>query len=152
MERSREPRIVTSIDRIHPGEHPFRSASVALLFAVAVPPEVKPDITGSWDTKTVSTANGEVHGLAGFTQTGDYLDGWLGPSESDPIPITLEWKGERLTIWTHPQPGRNVVFAKCDVRVLGDKMTGTIDSDKGTIEFTRISHDPPKPVKFKPGF
>ena len=125
--------------------------SIALLFAMPVPSGVKADLTGSWDVKIVSTSDGEVHGVAGFTQTGDRVTGWLGPSESDPIPITLELKGDKLTIWTHPQPGRNVVFTKCVVTLEGDTMTGTIDSDKGTIAFKRISHDAPKLVKFKPG-
>jgi hypothetical protein len=30
------------------------------------------------------------------------------------------------------------------VIVDGDRMTGTVDSDKGTISFIRISHNPPK--------
>jgi hypothetical protein len=124
--------------------------SIALLFAMPVPSGEKADITGSWNVKIVSTSDGEVHGLAAFTQTGDQVTGWLGPSESDPIPITIQVEGNRLTIRTHPQSGRNVVFARCDVTVDGDKMTGTIDSDRGTIAFTRISHDPPRPVKFKP--
>jgi hypothetical protein len=124
--------------------------SIALLFAMPVPSGVKADLTGSWDVKIVSTSDGEVHGVAGFTQTGDRVSGWLGPSESDPIPITVKLEADKLTIWTHPQPGRNVVFAKCEVVVDGDKMTGTIDSDKGTISFTRIYHDLPKPVRFKP--
>jgi len=73
----------------------------------------------------------------------------VGTKRERPDAITAELQGIALTIWTHPQPGRNVVFARCDVTVDGDKMTGNIDFDKGTISFTRISHDPPKPVRFK---
>lgn len=124
---------------------------VGLLCAFPVPSAVTTDITGRWDVKIVSNSDGEVHGVAGFIQKGDQVSGWLGPSESDPIPITLGLNGNKLTIFSHPQPGRNVVFARCDVAIEGDKMTGTIDSDKGTIVFTRVSHDPPPPVKVKPG-
>ncbi len=93
----------------------------------------------------------EVHGVAGFTQNGNHVTGWLGPSETDPIPITLDLRENKLTIWTHPQPGRNVVFARCDVTVDGEKMSGTIDTDKGTIAFSRTSHEAPPAVKFKQG-
>jgi hypothetical protein len=109
------------------------------------------NITGIWDVKIISKSDGEVRGVAGFTQNGKHVTGWLGPSERDPIPITLDLDGSKLTIWTHPQPGRNVVFARCDVTVDDDKMSGTIDTDKGTIEFTRTSHDPPPAVQLKPG-
>jgi len=125
--------------------------SLGLLLAFSVPLASAADITGKWDVKIVSASDGELHGVAGFTQNGNHVTGWLGPSESDPIPITLELKGNKLTIWTHPQPGRNVVFGRCDVTVESDKMSGTIDTDKGTIEFIRISHDLPPAVKFKPG-
>jgi hypothetical protein len=90
----------------------------------------------------ISTSGGEIHGVAAFTQNGDKVTGWLGPSESQPIPITLALKGNKLTIWTHPEPGRNVAFDRFDVTLDGDKMSGTIDTDKGRIEFTRTSHKP----------
>ena len=123
--------------------------SVGLFFTLCAPSALAADITGRWDVKIISKSAGELHGAAGFTQNGKQVTGWLGPSESDPIPITLDLKGNKLKIWTHPQPGRNVVFATCDVTIHGDKMNGTIDTDKGTIEFTRTSHDPPPPVHFK---
>ncbi len=125
--------------------------SAGMLFASFAPDALAADITGTWDVKIISAVDGEVHGVAGFNQNGDRVTGWLGPTQSDPIPITLELKGSKLTIWTHPQPGRNVVFARCDLTIDGDKLSGTIDSDKGTIEFTRTSHRPPAEVKFKPG-
>lgn len=125
--------------------------SVGLLFLSSLPLALAADVTGRWDVKIISKSDGEVHGVAGFTQNGDHVTGWLGPSESDPIPITLDLKGNKLTIWTHPQPGRNVVFARCDVTIEGDKMSGTIDTDRGAIEFTRTSPNPPPAVKFKPG-
>jgi len=39
---------------------------------------------------------------------------------------------------THPQEGRTVAFAQCDLTLNGDRMTGRIDTDKGTIEFVRV--------------
>jgi hypothetical protein len=123
--------------------------SAGLIVTIWVPSALAADVTGRWDVKIISTSDGEVHGVAGFTQNGNRVTGWLGPSEADPIPITLFLRENKLTIWTHPQPGRNVVFARCDVTVEGDEMSGTIDADKGTIEFIRTSHEPPRVVKFK---
>ncbi|ERR1700722_3051229 len=107
-----------------------------LLLALAVPAAFAADVSGKWRV-TISTQDGKINGFAAFTQTGDAVTGWVGPSESDPIPISVALKGNKLTIRTHPQPGRNVAFDKCEVTVNGDKMTGTVDTDKGTIEFTR---------------
>jgi hypothetical protein len=42
-----------------------------------------------------------------------------------------------LTLLTRPRTGRTAAFAKCELAGTRDRMTGTIDSDKGTIEFTR---------------
>ncbi len=115
--------------------------SLGLLLALWTPSALAADVTGRWDVR-ISTSGGEIHGVAAFTQNGDKVTGWLGPSESQPIPITLALKGNKLTIWTHPEPGRNVAFDRCDVTLDGDKMSGTIDTDKGRIEFTRTSHKP----------
>ena len=123
--------------------------SAGLLFTLSVPSASAADVTGRWTVKIISTFDGEVQGVAGFTQNGNHVTGWLGPSETDPIPITLDLRQNKLTIWTHPQPGRDDVFARCDVTLDGDKMSGTIDTDKGTIEFIRTSHETPPAVKFK---
>ena len=80
--------------------------SAGLLFMLSVPSALAADVTGSWDVKIISTSDGEVHGVAGFTQNGNHVTGWLGPSETDPIPITLDLRENKLTIWTHPRPGR----------------------------------------------
>jgi hypothetical protein len=65
------------------------------------------------------------------------VTGWVGPDENDPIPINGILKGNKLTIKTSPQPGRTAAFEKCELTVGGDKMAGTIDTDKGKIEFVR---------------
>ena len=79
------------------------------------------DITGRWKV-SIATPDGKVVGVAAFWQNGNRVTGWLGPSESDPIPITTALQGNKLTIWTQPQPGRNVVFSKCEVTIGGDKI------------------------------
>jgi len=78
-----------------------------------------------------------ITGKASFKQTGHVVTGSVGPSESDPIPITGTLKGNKLTIKTSPQPGRTAAFDRCDLTVNRDKMAGTIDTDKGTIEFVK---------------
>jgi hypothetical protein len=94
------------------------------------------DVAGNWRV-TISTAKGAITGKASFEQTDGKITGWVGPDENDPIPVTGILKGNKLTIQTSPQPGRSVAFDKCDVTVSGGKMTGTIDTGKGKIEFVR---------------
>jgi hypothetical protein len=113
-----------------------RLAWLSLLFVISAATALAADVTGRWNVK-ISTHDEEIVGVASFTQTGDQVKGWLGPSEEQKIPITMSLKGDMLTIWTHPQPGRKVAFSRCDVTVSADRMSGTIDSDKGTIEFVR---------------
>lgn len=113
-----------------------RVVSLSMLLALLVAPVRAADVTGKWRVK-ISTAGGPITGVASFRQNGNAVTGWLGPSENDPIPITGVVKGNKLTIRTSPQPGRTVAFDKCDVTVNRDKMVGTIDTDKGTIEFVK---------------
>ena len=94
------------------------------------------DVSGNWRV-TISLADGQITGKAAFKQLGDKVTGWVGPSENDPIPVTGVVKGNHLTIKTNPQPGRTVAFDKCEVTFDGDKMVGTIDTDKGKIEFVK---------------
>jgi hypothetical protein len=93
-------------------------------------------VAGTWRV-TISTPDGTISGMASFKQSGDVVTGWVGPSENDPIPIDGILKENKFTIKTSTQPGRTVAFSKCDVTVNGDKMVGTIDTTKGTIEFVR---------------
>jgi hypothetical protein len=87
-------------------------------------------------------------GKASLKQTGDTVTGWVGPSENDPIPVTGTIKGKKLRIRTQPQPGRSVAFSECELSVKGDKMAGTIDSDKGKIEFARRSRQYNEPLRW----
>ena len=109
-----------------------------LLLAPSVAPLRAADVTGAWGV-TISTTDGTINGKASFKQTGHVVTGWVGPSENDPIPISGTIKGNKLTIKTSPQPGRTVAFDKCDVTVRGNKMAGTIDTNKGTIEFVKTA-------------
>ena len=93
-------------------------------------------VTGNWRV-TISTSGETITGKASLKQTGAIVTGWVGPSESDPIPVDGTLRGNKLTLNTHPQPGRTVAFDKCDLTLNGDKMVGTIDTDKGKIEFVK---------------
>jgi hypothetical protein len=106
----------------------FLLFSVCLLWASGV--------TGSWRI-TISAEDGKITGVGSLSNNGGAVTGWVGPSESDPIPVSGVLKGDKLTLETHPQPGRTVAFARCELTVKGDTMAGTIDTDKGTIEFVR---------------
>jgi hypothetical protein len=106
----------------------FLSLSACLLWAASV--------AGRWRV-TISTHDGQIVGVASLNENDGAATGWVGPSESDPIPISGVLKGNQLTIETHPQPGRTVAFARCELTIKGDRMSGTIDTDKGTIEFVK---------------
>ena len=119
----------------------------ALLLALSAPVWAT-DVTGNWQVTINSTSEGTMNGKASLKQTGHTVTGWLGPSENDPIPITGTVKGKKLTIKTHPQPGRSVAFAECDLTVNDDKMVGTIDTDKGKIELVRSSREYNEPLRW----
>ncbi len=113
-----------------------RLGLLSILVALSVAPVRAADVTGSWRV-TISTPDGPITGVASLKRTGHAVTGWVGPTENDPIPITGVLKGNKLTIKTFPQPGRTAAFTTCDLTVNRDKMFGTIDTDKGTIEFVR---------------
>lgn len=112
---------------------------VVLVLSLLAAPARAADVTGAWSV-TISTTDGAMTGKASLKQDGETVTGWVGPSEDDPIPISGILKGDKLTIKTSPQPGRTAAFDKCDLIVKGDKMAGTIDTDKGKIEFVRTAH------------
>jgi hypothetical protein len=110
--------------------------TMVLLSPWVVVPARAADVTGSWRV-TISTLDGTITGKASLKQTGDTVTGWVGPSEDDPIPVNGAVTRKKLTLKTSPQPGRTVAFDRCELKVDGDKMVGTIDVDKGKIEFVR---------------
>jgi len=110
-----------------------------LLLAPLSAPAPAPDVTGNWRVTISSIAEGTITGKSALKQSGENITGWVGPSETDPITVTGTLKGNKLTLKTFPRPGRNVAFATCELSVDGDKMAGTIDTDKGKIEFVRVA-------------
>src|SRR5262249_9622713 len=113
------------------------SAFVMLWFAAAI---AAADVTGQWAV-TITTADGRITGRASLTQTGETVTGQIGPSGDATIPIEGRLTAGKLTLKTHPQPGRTAAFDTCQLTVGDRKMAGTIqggDAGKGTIEFVRI--------------
>jgi hypothetical protein len=106
------------------------------LLVASAAPALAADVTGDWRV-TISTADETITGMGSLKQTGDKVTGWVGPDEHNQIPIDGVVDGNSLTITTHPQPGRTVAFDKCHLTVNGDRMAGTIEPTKGTIEFVR---------------
>ena len=99
-------------------------------------PAQKVDVTGAW-TVTITMAEGEAAGLAILSQDGTTVTGMIGPAETDMMPADGTVSGDKLVLTTRPRTGRTAAFAKCEVTVAGDHMTGTIDAGKGKIEFVK---------------
>jgi hypothetical protein len=114
--------------------------AVILLSAVVgqtqEPPRQNVDVTGAWDV-TITMSGGSVSGLAILSQDGAKIAGMLGPALTEMFPVEGTWDGNKLTILARPRTGRTTAFAKCELTGTGERMTGTIDTDKGTIEFIR---------------
>ena len=99
------------------------------------------DVTGQWAV-TITTADGTITGSASLKQTGDRVTGQIGPSTDATIDIEGVLTAAKLTLTTHPRPGRTAAFDTCDLTVGDGKMAGPIhggDVGKGTIEFVRTT-------------
>jgi len=94
------------------------------------------DVTGAWDV-TITMADGSVSGLAILSQDGTKITGMMGAAVTDMFPVEGTWDGDNLTILARPRKGRTTAFAKCELTGTRERMTGTIDTDKGTVEFIR---------------
>jgi hypothetical protein len=94
------------------------------------------DVTGAWSV-TITMPQGQVAGLAILSQDGPKITGMLGPAETDMFPVEGTVSANTVTLVARPRTGRTAAFATCQVTVEGDLMTGTIDSDKGKIEFVK---------------
>ena len=94
------------------------------------------DVTGAW-TVTITMPDRQATGLAIFSQDGTEVTGMIGPAETDMMPAKGTVTGDRLTVTTHPRAGRTAAFAKCEVTITGDRMSGTFDTNKGKIEFVK---------------
>lgn len=94
------------------------------------------DVTGAWDV-TISMSGGSLSGLAVLSQDGPKVTGMLGPALTDMFPVEGTWDGDKLSILARPRTGRTAAFAKCELTGTRERLTGTIDTNKGTIEFVR---------------
>ena len=118
--------------------------AMILFFAVVgqtqeAPPQ-KVDVTGAWDV-TITMSDGSVSGLAVLSQDGPKVTGMLGPALTDMFPVEGTWDGDKLTIQARPRTGRTTAFAKCELTGTRERLTGKIDTNKGTIEFIRKKRD-----------
>ena len=109
---------------------------LALVGQVRAAQEQSADVTGAW-TVTFTLPGGTVAGLAILSQDGAQITGMIGPAETDMMPAEGTVDGNKVTLVTRPRKGRTAAFAKCELTIAGDRMTGTVDTDKGTIEFVR---------------
>ena len=115
-------------------------AFVTILFSAVVgqaqAPQQKVDVTGAWDV-TITMSGCSVSGLAVLSQDGPKVTGMLGPALTDMFPVEGTWDGDKLTILARPRTGRTTAFTKCELTGTSERVTGTIDTNKGSIEFVR---------------
>ena len=119
---------------------PTRVLTVVLALGAVVPMlaagRQDVDVTGAWAV-TITKASGSASGLAILSQDGAKVTGMIGPAETDMMPAEGTVDGNKLTLLTRPRTGRTAAFSTCEVTGTRDRMAGTIDGDKGTIEFAR---------------
>jgi hypothetical protein len=115
-----------------------RAMALAVLLSAGLQagPAQKFDVSGAW-TVTITMPDRQATGLAIFSQDGGEVTGMIGPAETDMMPATGTVSDDRLILTTHPRAGRTAAFAKCEVTIAGDRMSGTIDTDRGKIEFVK---------------
>ena len=94
------------------------------------------DVTGAWDV-TITMVDGSRSGLAILSQDGTKITGMMGAAVTDMFPVEGTWDGDKLTLLARPRKGRTTAFAKCELTGTRERMTGTIDTDNGTVEFIR---------------
>jgi hypothetical protein len=117
-----------------------RALLCLLLFASGAANARAADVTGRWKV-TISLGGATMTGVALLKQAGDEVTGSIGPDERNQHPLDGVVKGNRVTLTTHPRPGRTVAFDKCYLTVYREKMTGTTErkgsNENGRIEFSR---------------
>lgn len=126
------------------------AVAVVLALAAQVSAGQKPtvDVTGAWTVTITRSSGGTVTGLAILSQDGSKITGMIGPAETDMMPAEGTVEGNKVILLTRPRTGRTAAFTKSEVTATADKMTGTIDTDKGTIEFIRKQRAKPgQPAK-----
>jgi hypothetical protein len=104
------------------------------------------DVTGAWDVTISLAGGGSISGLSVLSQDDAKVVGMLGPALTEMFPVEGTWEGGTLTIRARPRTGRTTAFARCDLTGTHERITGTIDGGKGTIEFVRKQRtSPPAP-------
>lgn len=110
---------------------------LALIGQVTAAQKPAVDVTGAWAV-TITPASGRTFtGLAILSQDGSKITGMIGHAETDMMPAEGTVTGNKVVLLTRPRTGRTAAFAKGDLTATAVKMTGTIDTDKGRIEFIR---------------
>jgi hypothetical protein len=99
-------------------------------------PAQRIDVTGAWDV-TFTMGSRQATGLAIFSQDGSKITGMIGATVTDMMPLEGTVNGDAVTLLTRPRTGRTAAFAKSDLTVNGDRMTGTLDGDKGKIDLVK---------------
>src|SRR5688500_3895130 len=116
------------------------AASVAVLLSVfegqAQAPQQQAEVTGA-RAVTVRMSDRSGTGLAVLSEDGVKVTGMLGPALTDMFPVEGAWDGDTLTLLARPRAGRTTAFATCELTGTHERMTGTIDTNKGKIEFVR---------------
>jgi len=104
------------------------------------------DVTGAWTVTITPSSGGTVTGLAILSQDGRTITGMIGPAETEMMPAEGTVDGNTVTLRTHPRTGRTAAFAQLELTAAPEKMTGTMDTDKGTVELVRKPR-PSQPAK-----
>lgn len=126
------------------------TAAVMLALVAQATAEQKPtvDVTGAWAVTITRSSAGTVTGFAILSQDGSKITGMIGPAETEMMPAEGTVDGNKVTLLTRPRTGRTAAFAKSELTATADKMTGTIDTEKGIIEFIRKQRpQPSQPAK-----
>src|SRR5436190_14628247 len=93
----------------------------ALWMLVTAPAPAPVDVTGDWAV-TITAADGAISGRASLEQKRDRVTGTIGPSTDATIAVEGVLAGTRLTLTTHPRPGRTAAFESCELTVAEAKM------------------------------
>lgn len=104
------------------------------------------DVTGAWTVTITRSSGGTITGLAILSQDGSKITGMIGPGETEMMPAEGTVDGNKVTLLTRPRTGRTAAFARSELTATTEKMTGTMDADKGTIELIRKQR-PSQPAK-----
>ena len=116
---------------------------LALVAQVAAGQKPTVDVTGAWAVTITPSSGGTVTGLVDLESGREQNHpGMIGPAETDMMPAEGTVDGNKVTLLTRPRTGRTAALA-IELTATVDRMTGTIDTDKGTIEFIRKQR--PKP-------